>query len=46
MRKDLTLASKEEGHKEIYAVLLTISKNVTARRRRRNEIIEMEKKEQ
>ena len=45
MRKDLTLASKE-GHKEIYGVLLTISKKVTTRRRRRNEIIEMEKKEQ
>ena len=45
MRKDLTLASKE-GHKEIYGVLLTISEKVTARRRRRNEIIEMEKKEQ
>ena len=45
MRKDLTLASKEEGQKEIYRVLLTISEKVTERRRRRrNEIREMEKK--
>ena len=46
MRKDLTLASKEEGQKEIYGVLLTISEKVTKRRRRGNEIREMEKKEQ
>ena len=46
MRKDLTLASKEEGQKEINGVLLTISEKVTAIRRKRNEIIEMEKKEQ
>ena len=46
MRKDLTLAGKEEGQKEIYRVLLTISEKVTERRRRRNEIREMEKKEQ
>ena len=46
MMKDLALVSKEEGQKEIYEVLLTISEKVTARRRRRNEIIDMEKKEQ
>ena len=45
MRKDLTLACKDEGMK-IYRVLLTLSVKSTSRSRGKKEIREMEKKEQ
>ena len=45
MRKDLTLACKDEGT-EIYIVLLTLSVKSTPRSRGKKEIREIEKKEQ
>ena len=45
MRKDLTLACKDEGT-EIFRVLLTLSVKNTLRSRGKKEIREMEKKEQ
>ena len=45
MRKDLTLACKDEGT-EIYKVLLTLSVKSTPRSRGKKEIREIEKKEQ
>ena len=45
MRKDLTLACKDEGT-EIYRVLLTLSVESTSKSGGKKEIREMEKKEQ